>query len=177
MKVTSAKSNRAGNRSTEGFTLIEMIGVLAVIAILAAMLLPKVFSAINDARVNNTVGSCETIKTATTDHYGKYGKLNSVFGTNDLAATIANYDKTVLMAEGLLEKPFAAKIAEGDQRTNAVVHLVPGGSENAAAGYQLDGTVTTITTNAQYVIEEVLYNVTAQDAKDLNDRIDGVALG
>src|SRR5215470_16307586 len=38
---------------SRGFTLIEMIGVLAVIAILAALLVPKIFEAINNARVNN----------------------------------------------------------------------------------------------------------------------------
>ena len=67
MKVNSIKTNRA---ASHGFTLIEMIGVLAVIAILAAMLLPKVFSAINDSRVNNAAVSVETIKTSATDHYG-----------------------------------------------------------------------------------------------------------
>src|SRR2546422_3274680 len=130
MKVSSVKTNRAGNRRTEGFTLIEMIGVLAVIAILAALLLPKVFSAINDARVNNAAVSAETVKTAVTDHYGKFGKLNSIFWTNDQTAPVAAYDKTILMAESLLDKPFATKIAGGDPSTNSVVHLVAGGSEN-----------------------------------------------
>ena len=44
-------------------------------------------------------------------------------------------------------------------------------------GFLLDGTGATSTTNAQFVVEAVLYNVSANDAKDLNDRIDGVALG
>jgi prepilin-type N-terminal cleavage/methylation domain-containing protein len=41
MKIRTSPANRAINQS--GFTLIEMIGVLAVIAILAAVLIPKVF--------------------------------------------------------------------------------------------------------------------------------------
>src|SRR6266436_5262795 len=36
------------------FTLIEMIGVLAVIAVLAALLIPKIFESINSARLNQT---------------------------------------------------------------------------------------------------------------------------
>ncbi len=46
------------------FTLIEMIGVLAVIAVLAALLIPKIFESINSARLNQAVLSCQTIKTA-----------------------------------------------------------------------------------------------------------------
>src|SRR5213594_3055568 len=63
-------------KSSQAFTLIEMIGVLAVIAILASMLIPKIFEAINSARINNTVQSYNTIKTAVMDHYGKYGAIN-----------------------------------------------------------------------------------------------------
>jgi len=171
MKVNLVKANRA---ATSGFTLIEMIGVLAVIAILAAMLLPKVFSAINDSRVNNAAVSLETVKTSATDHYGKYGKLNSIFGTNDQTAPLTGYDTKVLMAETLLDKPFVTKISDG---TNSVLQMVAGGKENNNVGYFLDGTAGTVTSNAQYVVEAVLYNVSAQDAKDLNDRIDGIALG
>jgi len=36
----------------KGFTLIEMIGVLAMIAILASMLIPKIYEAINSARIS-----------------------------------------------------------------------------------------------------------------------------
>jgi len=35
-----------------GFTLVEMIGVLAVIAVLAGLLVPRVFSAIAQSRIN-----------------------------------------------------------------------------------------------------------------------------
>src|SRR5438067_10837120 len=109
--MTSSKISRTVQRQARAFTLIEMIGVLAVIAILAALLIPKVFSAINDARINNACVSLDTVKTAVADHYGKYGKLSSSFGTNDLTLPVANFDRTVLLAEGYLDKPFTAKIA------------------------------------------------------------------
>ena len=72
---TNSQLNRAANRRNQGFTLIEMIGVLAVIAILAAVLVPKVFEAINNSRVNNTAMTINTVKTAIADHYAKYGSL------------------------------------------------------------------------------------------------------
>src|SRR5204863_216829 len=52
-------------RPSHAFTLIEMIGVLAVIALLAALLIPKIFESINNARIGQAVLSCQTIKTAT----------------------------------------------------------------------------------------------------------------
>src|SRR6266508_2239229 len=62
-------------RKLGGFTLIEMIGVLAVIAILASLLIPKIFEAINNARVNNASVTCGTVKTAIADHYAKFGSI------------------------------------------------------------------------------------------------------
>jgi type II secretory pathway pseudopilin PulG len=177
MKLNRVK-NKTGQGSLSAFTLIEMIGVLAVIAILAALLVPKVFSAINDARVNNAAVSIATIKTAVVDHYGKYGKLNSQYGTNDMTvAQLGNYDKTILLSEGLIDKPFTSKIAGGDAATNSVVDLIAGGAAIGSGGYSLDGSGTNSTASATHVVQAVLYNVPAQDAKDLNDRVDGTALG
>lgn len=168
--------------SQKAFTLIEMIGVLAVIAILAALLIPKVFSAINEARVNGVSITINTVKSATADHYGKYGKFNTVFGTNDLATTgvITNSFDKILLAEGFIDKPFTAKVAGGvaggDSSTNAILRLVAGGTDNAGTGYSLDGTANA-TSTASFVVEAVMYGVAQQDAKDLNDLIDGAALG
>jgi prepilin-type N-terminal cleavage/methylation domain-containing protein len=173
------QTNDLNHKARLGFTLIEMIGVLAVIAILAALLIPKVFSAINDARVNNTCVSTETIKTAVVDHYGKYGKLNSLFGTNDITSLpITNYCAQILMPEALIDKPYYAKIAGGDPSTNSVIQLVAASASTppASGAFALDGGTASTTTNGM-VIQAVLYSVSAQDAKDLNDRIDGPALG
>src|SRR6516225_12189726 len=75
MKLYSQATYRVGNHQNKGFTLIEMIGVLAVIAILAAVLIPKVFEAINNARVNNAAMTVNSVKTACVDHYAKYGSF------------------------------------------------------------------------------------------------------
>ena len=66
MKINALPTNRT--RQMSGFTLIEMIGVLAVIAILAALLLPKVFEAINDAQDQQRGDEREQMKTACIDH-------------------------------------------------------------------------------------------------------------
>src|SRR5438046_9246106 len=98
----------------KGFTLIEMIGVLAVIAILASLLIPKIYEAINNSRISNTVLSYNTVKTALADHYAKYGSLPSSNGIVFAAIPgpgSTNFAK-VLVAERFLYKPFVVKILD-----------------------------------------------------------------
>ncbi len=120
MRIISNQSRK----SKQGFTLIEMIGVLAVIAILASMLIPKIFEAINSARINNTVQSYNSIKTAVMDHYGKYGAIN-VVGPAPVAsastAQMTNYDKSILLPEALIDKAFVARVG-----TNWQIRAVAG---------------------------------------------------
>src|SRR6266478_2526742 len=99
MKISlSQKSAR------KGFTLIEMIGVLAVIAILASLLIPKIFEAINNSRISNASLSYNTVKTALADHYAKFGSILSSNGTSFAVGTsvLLNFDK-VLVSEGFLD--------------------------------------------------------------------------
>jgi len=170
--------------SRQGFTLIEMIGVLAVIAILAALLIPKIFDAISNARVNNAAVSYNSVKAALADHYAKYGSLLSLngvaFATGSSSAT--NYDSAVLLAEGFLDKPFRVKIGS----TNAHVEAVAGLAATTVAtginsAYDLDGLAAVPINDAgdvnSTIIQAVIPGVTSSDAKDLNDRLDGAALG
>ncbi len=58
-----------------GFTLIEMIGVLAVIAILVALLLPKVFDVMVDSKARALVAAVKTYETAIVDYYANIGSI------------------------------------------------------------------------------------------------------
>ena len=62
-------------QDSRGFTLIEMIGVLAVVAVLAALVLPKVFDVIAESRVNALAASVKAYETAVTKYYGDIGSL------------------------------------------------------------------------------------------------------
>ena len=56
-------------RSHSAFTLVEMIGVLAIIAILASLLIPRVFQAIESAKrgKTNTPPANVTVNITTTN--------------------------------------------------------------------------------------------------------------
>ena len=179
MKINSIPTNRA--RQMSGFTLIEMIGVLAVIAILAAVLIPKVFEAINNARVNSVAMSINTVKTACVDHYAKYGAFNvdgSTTPPTPLTTPDPQFD-TNLIREAFLDKPFTPKIGDGIAGpANARIQLISAAITDAPTGlngsYNLSGTSTS--TNEAYgtwLIEAVITGVQEADAKALNAAIDG----
>jgi len=165
-------------KSSQAFTLIEMIGVLAVIAILASMLIPKIFEAINSSRINNAAVSYNAIKTAVMDHYGKYGSITASNGVVLNAAQLANYDKLVLLPEALIDKTFAVKI--GDGSTNTVVNVVAMAATAAVTGinsqYDLDGDGTSDTGGSGNLVQTVISGVATADAIELSQRLDGLTL-
>jgi prepilin-type N-terminal cleavage/methylation domain-containing protein len=166
--IMHANSHQNQKRSNKGFTLIEMIGVLAVIAILAALLIPKIFSAINNARLNSASAACSTVKAATADHYAKTGSLGTITNAFDL----------VLLSEGFLDKPFDTKIAA----TNSVA-IVAGLASNtpveaANAAYALSPTSGTATNDAAggVVVQAVMTGVSVADAWALSLQLDGPSM-
>jgi prepilin-type N-terminal cleavage/methylation domain-containing protein len=193
MKLTSPNTSR----NTGGFTLIEMIGVLAVIAILAAVLIPKVFEAINSSRVSGAAMSCNSVKTAIADHYARWGSLE-LNGTSGTAMALTapdrlNYD-TVLVGEGFQDKPYTSKIGNpaitrveavtitGNSGTTAIASPVVTAltaSAAANASFNLDGTDPVNDVVGGTCIMAVIPTVTLNDAAELNKRIDGesTALG
>jgi len=173
MKISQLKKKGA-----KGFTLIEMIGVLAVIAILASLLIPKIFEAINNARISNASLSYNTVKTALADHYAKFGSLTSSNGVTITAGAneALNFDK-VLLAEGFLDKPFDVKIG-----TASFVEVVAGVATNitvtaANSSYDLDGGGAASNEAAgSAVVQAVIPNVTGGDAMALSTLLDGASM-
>ncbi len=165
MKVISNK------KTTKGFTLVEMIGVLAVIAILAGMLIPKIFEAIRNSRVNATLEAYNTLKAAALDNYAKWGKFAD---TNGTLYTGTTFDK-VLFAEGRLDALAFDKIPLTTGANTNTYLSVTSSSGNGSSGYDLDGDSGTgkETANAAYTVELVIGSVSGRDARDLSLRLDG----
>ena len=73
-----------------GFTLIEMIGVLAIIAILAAAIAPRVFEVIADSRGTRMATEVRAIETAVTRYYGDVGTIQDLDPANGNPRNDAN---------------------------------------------------------------------------------------
>lgn len=161
------------NMAQKGFTLIEMIGVLAVIAILAGMLIPKIFEAMRNSRVNATLEAYNTIKAAVVDHIAKWGKIATTAGT---AYTSGSSFDSILFQEGRLDGRAADKIPLSTLTGTTAVYVNVTGATGAAggSGYYLAGaTGGNSTANAAAVVELIIKSVPAQDAQDLSMRLDG----
>ena len=106
---TKTKQTRWGRLA--GFTLIEIIGVVAVIAILAAVLTPRVVGVIARGKVNSTAQSLGSLKSATADYVAKNGSFPARAGTGSTnsAVSVGRFDAD-LVAGGFLEKLFASSL-------------------------------------------------------------------
>jgi type IV pilus assembly protein PilA len=162
------KTNR-NNSQRSAFTLIEMVGVLAVIAILAALLVPKIFAAINDSRINGTVSAVNVAKTATMNYFGKKGN----FGTNATTAFA-----TVLLTNAVLDDVFTTKLGTAatiETKAGAAADTVVDGSNEA---WNLDDSAATGANDAvgSFVVFVKIAGVAAKDAVEISQRIDGDSL-
>ncbi len=83
-----------------GFTLIEMIGVIAVIAILAAFITPKVFKTIEDTKITRFAGEVPSYSTAVTSWYKDIGSLQSLLADGTADATDTDFQVELIGNQG-----------------------------------------------------------------------------
>lgn len=57
------------------FTLIEMIGVLAIMSILAAMIAPNVIKSIRESKISSAIASVSAAQIAATNYYQRYDRI------------------------------------------------------------------------------------------------------
>lgn len=200
--ICSVRSAVYDNRNTEmklqtkiensrGYTLIEIIGVIAIIAILAAVLTPRVINVIARGKVNSTAQSLASLKTATTDYVVKNGSIPLRDGTGATNGAVATgrFDAD-LIAGGFLEKLFACAIGSQTFDDSALTGRIHVRSQTAASAgtvaaptatvggtnFNLDrDSATPEFTTSQVVASAFIPGVAIGDAIALNKICDGDA--
>jgi prepilin-type N-terminal cleavage/methylation domain-containing protein len=183
------------SRRHSGFTLIEMIGVLAIIAILAVIVVPKVFSTIAGSRITSTVASVNSMRSALSEFGGRYGTLPVTTANSrldDLLITANMLEGRFVVKTGA--QPGAAIIA-GSTWSNATgTWVATGGTSQATqsriicststnavpstangANFRLNGGNVSLPAGSR-VAAAVIVDVTGVEARELSLRIDGDSL-
>lgn len=172
-----------------GFTLIEIIGVVAVIAILAAVLTPRVVSVIARGKVSASAQSLGSLKSATADYIAKNGTLPTRDGTGSTNAAVSTgrFDAD-LVTGGFTEKLFAVSIGTQtfdssgltgrihvrSQTATSSGTITPPTASVGGVNFDLDRTSSTADFSAgQMVVSSFIPGVSINDAIALNKILDG----
>lgn len=119
------KQPNNGSRRMRGYSLLELVLVLAIVSVLVGLLLPKGFDALRSARIQQVEKTVDTLKTALTDFVsmpGGNGSLPRTEGTGIPCSGAALSGATdaakgngarldaVLLATGKIERPLALRM-------------------------------------------------------------------
>ncbi len=168
--------------NNKGFTLVEMIGVLAIIAVLVGAVAPKIFEAIKNSKITTTATLAKTLQSATTQYYADIGTLLPIYMNNNgtidpngdirSLATILTHTRTTTQDLGKWRK-FRGPYLEKFETTNPPIgqtmrlssqNIVAGSAPSATneANYSLNGG-TTNTLSAGNVVSLVMTGISAQE--------------
>jgi type IV pilus assembly protein PilA len=74
-RALASFSERRRRRAREGFSLIELLIVIAIILVILTVALPKLNTAVRNARETGAVKAITTIHTAEVGYYSNYGRF------------------------------------------------------------------------------------------------------
>ncbi|MDX8413746.1 MAG: prepilin-type N-terminal cleavage/methylation domain-containing protein, partial [Mariprofundales bacterium] len=145
-----------------GFTMIEMIGVLAVIAILASIVAPKIFDAINESKINTFASNIQAVQTAVASYYKDTGTLPSTT-TKLITDTATGWNGPYL------DKNVTEMFSSISAGTITFTNSTPSGTNN----FDIDGDGNGDYTAKSTILELDFSAMSVADARAVSGVIDG----
>lgn len=128
--------NLIKNKKKKGFTLIEMVAVVAIIGILAAILVPKVTGYMKEAKKTAVIDQARKVSQAYETAVMK-GKHSGVVLTNTAAGTGGEIEKNTTM-KSLIDGSDLTKI--GTATVQQCINITKGADFTLTTGDVLDTT-------------------------------------
>ena len=101
-----------------GFTLVELVVVVAVLGVLSSFALPKILGTVNDARIASLTGVAEALTAASTHNYMIRGADNSkglpILTCVSVVTVLHDSSELKLLADGYI-------ITEGSDAMSTIV--------------------------------------------------------
>ncbi len=154
----------------QAFTLLEILIVVIIIGILAALVIPQISGAAEDAKVSKVLAVVDTLRAASESHYADTSALAAEYSdsTNEFERELSIKQSAPVWKGPYLAHP----LTNGDNPFGGVVRLHKSFTDGPVnpVGFDLIGRGTdTVTGAGQYV---AFTNVGETAAKTVNDALD-----
>jgi general secretion pathway protein G len=131
------RCGRAGSRTNAGFTLVEVIVVIAVVLLLSGIAVPLISKYMDDARIGRAKAECNTLASAFTAFYrdiGRFPTRNSTGTENHLYVLFSGTATAPTASPWTTVPNFWTwySSGRGDQMVNHLLTNTPGGQTAGA---------------------------------------------
>jgi general secretion pathway protein G len=138
MTSLSIRSSRLSRRASKGFTLVEILIVVIILGILAAIVIPQFTNASTSAKISNMASQCQTVKSQISlyslQHNDVYPGQTTLFSLLTTQTDVNGNITSVAPAGGSLYGPYLQATPVNPLTNSSTVAVDPGLGKASPAG-------------------------------------------